>query len=66
MGAIMGMDTRTGQLHELTEEQARSWTKGPVFYTGEEVTLKGVTFTIVDIAPGQLKLKPKRSATQSP
>jgi hypothetical protein len=63
----MGMDSSTGQLHELTEEQARTWTKGPVFYTGEEVTLKGVPFTIVDIAPGQLKLKPKRQAVgQSP
>jgi len=54
----MGWDGERFQ--ELTPEQAATFTKGPVFHTGEEVTLKGLTFTIVDIAPGQMKLKPKK------
>ena len=56
----MGWDPDAQQLQALTEEQAKNWTKGPVFFVGEEVTLKGVTFVIADIAPAQIKLKPKR------
>lgn len=57
----MGWDPETQQLQELNESQAANWTKGPVFRTGEEVTLKGLTFIITDIAPGQMKLKPKKT-----
>jgi hypothetical protein len=57
----MAMDTQNGTLHEVTEEQAKTWDKGPVFKVGEEVDLKGGKFVIVDIAPGQLKLKPRKS-----
>jgi hypothetical protein len=44
----------------LTEEQAKVFKKGPVFYIGEEIELKGITFVVTDIAPAQIKLKPKR------
>lgn len=54
----MGWDGERFQ--ELTPEQVATFTKGPVFHIGEEFTLKGLTFTLVDIAPGQIKLKPKR------
>jgi hypothetical protein len=57
----MGWDPETQQLQELSADEAKNWTKGPVFHEGEEVVLKGLTFTIVDIAPGQIKLKPKRT-----
>lgn len=56
----MGWDPDTQQLQELSAEQAKDWTKGPVFRVGEEVELKGLTFIISDIAPGQMKLKPKK------
>lgn len=55
----MGWDPEAQQLQRLTEDQAQQWTKGPVFHEGEEVVLKGLTFVIVDIAPAQMKLKPK-------
>jgi hypothetical protein len=57
----MGPDN---QLHEMTDEfvaqhpEAQSW---PMFTRGEEVEIKGRTFIISDIAPGQIKLKPKRA-----
>lgn len=54
----MGWDGERFQ--ELTEEQAKTFTKGPVFRIGEEVELKGLKFTVTDIAPAQMKLKPKR------
>ena len=57
----MGWDPDAGKFQMLTEEQAKLFNKGPVFTTGEEVTLKGLTFVIVDIAPGQMKLKPKKT-----
>jgi hypothetical protein len=56
----MGWDGE--KFRELTDDEAKTFNKGPVFRTGEEVTLKGLTFTIVDIAPGQMKLKPKRGS----
>ena len=56
----MGWDPDTQQLQELSAEQAASWSKGPVFKTGEEVTIKGLIFIITDIAPGQIKMRPKR------
>jgi hypothetical protein len=56
----MGYDPDLQQFEMLTEEQVKTFTKGPVFHIGEEVELKGVTFIVSDIAPGQMKLKPKR------
>ena len=58
----MGWDPDTQQLQELTSEQAAQWTKGPVFRVGEEIDLKGLTFIVADIAPGQIKLKPKKTS----
>lgn len=57
----MGWDPESQQLQSLSAEQAKNWTKGPVFKVGEEVELKGLTFVIADIAPAQIKLKPKRT-----
>ena len=56
----MGWDPDASKFQMLTEEQAKLFTKGPVFTVGEEVELKGLTFTITDIAPAQMKLKPKK------
>jgi hypothetical protein len=56
----VGFDTSTGKFESLTEEQAKVFKKGPVFYIGEEIELKGITFVVTDIAPAQIKLKPKR------
>lgn len=58
----MGWDPDAGKFQPLTEAEAAVFAKGPLFRVGEEVTLKGLTFVIVDVAPAQLKLKPKRSA----
>jgi hypothetical protein len=52
-------DPQAEQFVAIDERQAQV-TKNPVFRVGEEVMLKGLTFVIVDIAPAQLKLKPKR------
>lgn len=57
----MGWNPESQQLEELNPEQAKNWTKGPVFRVGEDIELKGVTFIVVDIAPSQIKLKPKRT-----
>lgn len=57
----MGWDPETQQLQRLNDTQAQNWTKGPVFHVGEEVELKGLKFVIVDIAPAQIKLKPKKN-----
>lgn len=57
----MGWDPDAGKFQMLTEEQAKTFAKGPVFRIGEEVELKGLTFVVTDIAPGQMKLKPKKS-----
>ena len=56
----MGWDPEAQQFQSLSAEQAANWTRGSVFHEGEEVVLKGITFIIVDIAPAQMKLKPKR------
>jgi len=56
----MGWDPDAGKFQMLTDEQAKLFKKGPVFQIGEEVELKGLKFTITDIAPAQMKLKPKK------
>ena len=57
----MGWDGDAQQFQELTAEQAKDWKKGPVFRVGEEIEIKGLTFIVADIAPGQIKIKPKRT-----
>jgi hypothetical protein len=57
----MGYDAETQQFQELTDEEAKTWKKGPIFHIGEEITLKGVVFLVADVAPGQIKLKPKKT-----
>lgn len=56
----MGWDPDAQELKPLSDAEAANYTKGPVFKIGEEVELKGLKFNIVDIAPAQMKLKPKR------
>lgn len=56
----MGWDPDQQKFQPLTDEQAKVFTKGPVFRIGEEVELKGLTFIVADVAPAQIKLKPKK------
>jgi len=58
----VGYDANTQELKPLTDKEAadRARLGLPVFRVGEEITLRGITFIVADVAPGQLKLKPKK------
>jgi hypothetical protein len=57
----MGMNPETHRFEELVDEEAiqkaygRGW---KVFAIGEKVTIKDTNFTVVDISPNKLVLRP--------
>ena len=58
----MGYDPQENKFVPISQERyLNAGNEGIItLYKGEEVELKGILFTVVDIAPGQIKLKPKR------
>jgi hypothetical protein len=59
---------RTGvaQISDAVEQQAKTFTQSQDFITGEEVTLKGLPFVVIDIQAGQMKLKSKPPSNARP
>ena len=60
----MGYNASSNTLRELTEAQTKQWADKPhlLFREGEEVTVKGVVFTIHEIGLKRLVLEPVRAA----
>lgn len=57
----MGMNPETHRFEELVDEPAlqRAYAKGwKVFAIGEKVTIKDTHFSVVDISPNKLVLRP--------
>jgi len=55
-------NARDEQLDIVNEAEAqKAFAAGiPVFRVGEEIELKGIKWIVADIAPAQIKLKPKK------
>ena len=57
----MGMNPETHRFEELVDEPAlqKAYARGwKIFAVGEKVTLKGTDFSVVDIQPTKLVLRP--------